>query len=177
MQCIRCGKETQNLYHCYSADTVGRESVETRHGNMITTTTTTTYNNFKPHEGYVCTQCICNKGRLLKFFVGAVMLLIVGVLLLFAMLSTFESDLWTGLICLVFGASSLYVSIVTFRSAFRGFSKRKTDARLDENFDANFNGSATLIKYEKKKSPRTAFFTTTAYLELVMKDSINNLLQ
>ena len=41
-KCIRCGKETQNQYICYSADIIG-QSVE-RNRAAKTKTTTTSYN-------------------------------------------------------------------------------------------------------------------------------------
>ena len=174
MQCIKCGKETQNLYQCYSADIAGQTSTQTRQGKTVTTTTTTSYNNFNTHQDYICNKCICGKGRIAGFTIFATVLLVVGALLLVAMISAFKSEeFWLGTFCLIFGVGMPATSIMFFRSVFRGAGKRKTDDRLDEKFDEQFNGSATLVRHEKKNKPGRTYFTSKAYGELLLKNMSN----
>jgi len=169
-KCIQCGKETQNLYLCYSADMLGQIVRSNR--ATKTKTTTTTYCNFQQHQAYVCNECIHNKGAMRCSIVMFIILLLVGIGLslfiafnipkFFAPFST-SVIFPLGMTVLSFGGA--YTLIRRYLLAAKD---RETDKRKDDD-SKYYSGSCALTRMLNNQNPGRVYFTPSRFAELGKK--------
>ena len=166
-KCIRCGKETQNQYICYSADIIG-QSVE-RNRAAKTKTTTTSYGNFQQHQAYVCNECIYKTGTMGLSMVMSIVLLFVGIglllLIIFNISDFFNPFSASIFLALGFAALSLGGSYKLFRSYLLAGKERKTDNRKADD-SKYYSGSFALIKMLQEQNPKRAYFTPSTFASL-----------
>lgn len=166
-KCIRCGKETQNQYICYSADIIG-QSVE-RNRAAKTKTTTTSYNNFRQHQAYVCNECIYKTETMGLSMVMSIVLLFVGIGLLLLIIFNI-SDFFDPFSASIF--FPLGFAVLSFGGSYKLFSsyllagkERKTDNRKADD-SKYYSGSFALIKIMQGQNPKRAYFTPSAFASL-----------
>lgn len=166
-KCIRCEKETQNQYVCYSADIVG-QSVE-RNRVAKTETTTTSYGNFRQHQAYVCNECIYKTGTMALSIVMSIVLLFVGIgfllLIIFNISDFFNPFSASIFLALGFVALSFGGSYKLFHSYLLARKERETDNRKDDD-SKYYSGSFALIKMLQEQNPKRAYFTPSAFASL-----------
>jgi hypothetical protein len=71
---------------------------------------------------------------------------------------------------LILGPGAAISSIIHFKGVIPAIGKRNTSERLDEDEKRYFNGSAILVRYERKKASGKAFFTPKAHAKLMLQN-------
>lgn len=165
--CIKCGKETQNQYLCYSADMLGqvvRSNPATR-----TKTTTTTYCHFQQHQAYVCNECIHNKGAMRRSIVMFIILLFVGIglslFIAFNLPKFFAPFSTSVLFPLGMTALSFGGAYTLLRSYLLAAKDRKTDKRKDDD-SKYYSGSIALIRMLQNQNSERTYFTPSKFAAL-----------
>lgn len=134
-----------------------------------TKTTTTSYNNFRQHQAYVCNECIYKTGTMGLSMVMSIVLLFVGIglllLIIFNISDFFDPFSASIFFPIGFAVLSFGGSYTLFRSYLLAGKERKTDNRKADD-SKYYSGSFALMKIMQDQNPKRAYFTPSTFASL-----------
>jgi len=164
--CVKCGKETNNVYAYHTAKLIAHQHLNTTYsGNTRTEHYRDSYTDIEHHSDYLCTRCAYGRdyAQVLAFAIGGTVFCLALVALLIVSVRAHNPTVSSGFVM-------LGLSLAATVGAWLGWTHERKAIKEDRHFkegkSSASKGELAVKELAMKERPGCTYFTPEEYRKL-----------